>query len=67
MNRRGPLPSEWVWAGVNFAFVIIAGTLFFSIDDPVLGTVALAAALLAGEYCARAASSWVRTHTNGDF
>lgn len=44
---------------MNLAFVVIAAVLFFSIDDPVLATLALAAALLTGEYSARRAAHWV--------
>ncbi|CUS46583.1 hypothetical protein ACM61V_16210 [Sphingomonas sp. TX0543] len=65
MRNRPSLP-EWVWAAVNVVFVIIAGLLFFSIDDPVLGTLALAATLIAGELTARLASHWVRQRTEDD-
>lgn len=66
MRGNGPSLPEWVWAAVNVVFVIIAGLLFFSIDDPVLSTLALAATLIAGELAARLASRWITRRTESD-
>lgn len=64
--RNGPSLPDRVWAAVNVVFVIGAGILFFSIDDPVLGTLALAAMLIAGEFAARRASRWITGRTESD-
>lgn len=58
-QNGGPSKAEWAWAGVNLVGVIVAAVLFFSTDEPVLATVLLAAALIAGEFGGRAASRWI--------
>lgn len=61
MPRSQISKSEWVWAGVNVAGVIIGGGLFFLIKEPVTATILLAVSLIACELGGRAASKWVAT------
>lgn len=52
---------EWAWAGVNVVGAVVGGSMFFLEEEPVAGTILLAAALIAGELGGRAASRWVAT------
>jgi len=52
---------EWAWAGVNIVGLIIGGSLFFLVEEPVAATILLAAALIAGELGGRAAFRWIAT------
>lgn len=62
MSRSRIPKSEWAWAGVNVVGLVVGGSLFFLVEEPVAATMLLAAALVTGELGGRAASKWVATN-----
>lgn len=52
---------EWAWAGVNVFGLVVGGSLFFLVKEPVAATLLLAVSLITGELGGQAASRWVAT------